>query len=256
LLRLFDKTEFHLAQQLGDEEWLSAGAAFANVELASVADANHVRQAALPMGVSAEEAVGEVEKYFAARGTRCAYWVMNPAAEEERVRPLVEILIGRRWVGREREVMYLREGRMPEVQMAGMTIIPARASYRHARELAEQAAGDGEGWAERVEADIRRLDDPQCEGVLLLRDGQAIGRASVVTVGEIGRIEWVYVAQQWRRRGIGRALLSRALEMCARSLFKHVFAVVDPANTAGNRLLSQFGFQTIAAATTYQAGLL
>ena len=137
-------------------------------------------------------------------------------------------------------------------------IIPARASYRHARQIAEEAArerGGEAGLAERVEANLRRLDDPQCEGILVLKDGRAVGRAYVVTVGELGRLEWVYVAKEHRGQGIGRTILSRAMEACARSMFRHVFLSVDAQNAVAVGLYLRFGFERVGEVVKYRAPL-
>jgi ribosomal protein S18 acetylase RimI-like enzyme len=259
LMRLFDKTEFHLAQQLGEEEWLGCGAAFADAGLPSVQGANHVRQAALPEGMTAAEAVREVGAYFERRGTRCQYWAMNPAAEEGRVRPLVEYLTGAGCRAEGTDVMCLRRRPAGVVrESGGLTIIPARASYRHARQIAEEAArerGGEAGLAERVEANLRRLDDPRCEGILALKDGRAVGRAYVVTVGELGRLEWVYVAKEHRGQGVGRTILSRAMEACARSMFRHVFLGVDAQNAVAVGLYRRFGFDRVGEVVKYRTPL-
>ena len=75
----------------------------------------------------------------------------------------------------------------------------------------------------------------------------------VLPVGEIGRIEGVYVAPEFRRRGIGRMMMGRALEICARSLFKHVFLSVDPVNEAALALYRPMGFARIGELVTYRA---
>ena len=69
----------------------------------------------------------------------------------------------------------------------------------------------------------------------------------------IGRIEGVYVARDFRRRGIGRMMMGRALEICARSLFKHVFLSVDPGNAPALALYRQMGFAKIGNLVTYRA---
>jgi ribosomal protein S18 acetylase RimI-like enzyme len=257
-MRLFDKTEFHLAQQLGEEEWLPCGAAFANPELPSVQSANHIRQAALPDGTSPAEAVGEADRFFARRGTRCRYWAMNPAADDRSVQPLVDHLLSAGYRPEATDVMYLRRRPTSVVREAeGLTIIPARASYRHARQIAEAAArerGDT-ALAERVDANMLRLDDPQCEGILVLKDGNAVGRAYIVTVGEIGRLEMVYVAKELRGQGIGRTIMSRAMEACARSMFRHVFLSVDATNAVAVGMYRRFGFERVGQIVTYRAAL-
>ena len=58
--------------------------------------------------------------------------------------------------------------------MPGLQIIPARASYRHARLLAEESAGDRWGGLEQlVEAHLRRLDNAHWDALLALKDDRA-----------------------------------------------------------------------------------
>src|SRR5438067_1819420 len=86
-------------------------------------------------------------------------------------------------------------------------------------------------WTEHlVEAAMAHLDDPHYDALLALKDGQAVAKVGVLAVGEIGRIEPMFVAESSRRQGIGRAMMLRALEICARSLFKHVFLSCMPDN--------------------------
>ena len=109
--------------------------------------------------------------------------------------------------------------------------------------------------AARVEANMLRLDDPQCEGILALKGGRAVARAYVVTVGEIGRVEWVYVAKEHRGRGIGRTVMSRAMEACARSMFRHVFLSVDSGNEVAVAMYRRFGFERVGEVVKYRPAL-
>jgi ribosomal protein S18 acetylase RimI-like enzyme len=136
-------------------------------------------------------------------------------------------------------------------EVAGLTIIPARASFRHARALAGEAAA---AWGEPdlVEASLQHLDDPHWDALLALRDGVAVARVGVLAVGEIGRVEHVFVSAPFRRQGIGRTMVGRALEICARSLFKHVMLSVRPDNGGAIALYEQLGFRKIGRMTAYR----
>jgi ribosomal protein S18 acetylase RimI-like enzyme len=48
-------------------------------------------------------------------------------------------------------------------------------------------------------------------------------------------------------------MMSRALEICARSLFKHVFLTVDPKNTPAVELYTKLGFRRLAPYVLYRA---
>jgi ribosomal protein S18 acetylase RimI-like enzyme len=203
------------------------------------------------------QAVAEVDAHFAARGTSCAYWILNPSADAAQTRPLAEHLLAAGHGARVDDILHLRQAPREPVAaaVAGLKVIPARASYRHARALAEERAR--ERWKKAadqlVEADLRDIDDPHTDTLLALRGDRAVATISVLAVGDLGRIENVYVAGEFRRQGIGRTMLARALEVCARSIFRHVFILVDPANAPAVSLYRSFGFDAVGQLTSYCA---
>lgn len=253
LLRLFHRTELHWTRHLGEETQLDVGTAFTNPELPRVWNANRVLDAALPAGVTPSEAVGEVEQHFAAQGLRCHQWIMNPAAPREQTAPLVEHLLTAGWRAEPADVLHLRSTTIARAaELPGITVIPARASFRHARQLHEERSTE---WNEPqlVEAAMAHLDDPHWDALLALRDGAAAGGAGVLAVGDIGRIDQVYVSTRCRHQGIGRMLMQRVLETCARSLFKHVMLSCLPDHAPASTLYGQLGFQRIGQIVTYNA---
>src|SRR5207244_2787719 len=137
LVRLFHRTDAAWVRQLAEGEQLEVGTAYANAAMPNVWNANNVRDARLAGGTTPAAAVAEVEAYYAARGTACAYWVMNPSAEAREARPLAEHLLAAGHRARRDEILYLRRsgrgaGSMPD----GLRVIPARVSLRHMRALA------------------------------------------------------------------------------------------------------------------------
>jgi ribosomal protein S18 acetylase RimI-like enzyme len=252
LIRLFHKTERHWTQHLAEEAQLSCGSAFCNPNLNRVWDANRLLDGALPEGKSAAEVFDEVQSYFSQQGARCMRWGMNPSSSNEVAAPLVAHLEKQGFSTQSHDIMYL--ARMPASvsEVAGLKIIPARASYKHATVLAEQWAAS---WREPqlVDAAMMHLDDPHCDTLIALRDGQPAAAVAVLAIGEIGRIDGVFVSPDFRRHGIGRTMMSRALEICARSLFKHVFLSCDGNNAPAIALYSQLGFQKIGQIVSYYA---
>lgn len=304
LLRLFHKTERAWAEHLGEATQLDAGVAVVAADLPGVWDGNRVLEAAVPPGWTPADAVAEVEAHFAATtaaadgedaaGTtdgppaigvrppsRCGEWVLNPSAPPDRTAPLADHLLALGYTAVTNDVMALGPADRPVMAPpTGVTVLPARAAFRHARALAAEAAAErftaghapasgcaaGEavaggavtevavaddaiaGWAE---AHLRHLDDPHVDALLALRDGRAVGRAAVLAVGDVGRIDDVYVAPNARRQGVGRLLLARALEVCARSVFRHVLLGVPPDNFAAIALYRSFGFRKVGTTTAY-----
>jgi len=253
LIRYFHRTELHWCRQLAeDETQLDVGVALTNPKLPLVHDANAMLDASLPEGFAPAEAIELADAHFRAAGTRCGKWILNASAPPERNRPLAEQLIARGYEEQVQDIMYLAgrpAGAIEEV--GGLTLIPARASFRHARQLAEESARDWET-PQLADAWMLHLEDPQCDSVLALKEGVAAALVIVLTVGEIGGIQDVFVSEPFRGRGVGRTVMSRALEICARSLFKHVFLSVDPTNTPAINLYRKVGFERIAPLTIYR----
>ncbi len=97
------------------------------------------------------------------------------------------------------------------------------------------------------------LDDGHYDALLALHDGMAVGFVGVLAVGEIGAIAELFVAKPFRRQGIARLLMGRAIEICLRSLFKHVLLTVDSANEPASQLLGHLGFRMVGQLTSYVA---
>ena len=255
LIRLFHRMTLHYTQHYGETTQLDVGTAIANPQLPDVYDANVVLTASLPAGVSPADAVAEANNHFASLGCVCRAWSMNPSVDVATTKPLVEYLLASGAEPHVNDIMYLAKGIPgPIREVGGLKIIPARASFKHARQLAEvNARESGEG-QQRVEATLLHLDDSHWDALLALKDGQPVAAANVLAVGDAGMIDDVYVSPEFRRQGIGLTMMSRTLEICARSLFKHVMLSVRPDNTAAKALYTRLGFVKIGEFIAYLPG--
>jgi GNAT superfamily N-acetyltransferase len=250
LIRFSHRTDLQWCQQIAEQTQLEVGTALVNANLPDVWDANVVFDAAMPAGVSPADAVAEADIHFAAAGSRVRKWVTNPSAPAEQTTPLVEQLLASGWTRRTYDIMHL-SGQPPGAvrEIGGLRIIPARASFRHARELAVEAAAPIT--PQLADAFITHLEDPQTDGLLALKDAAPAAYVTVLTVGEIGCITELFVTASLRRQGIGRTMMSRALEVCARSLFKHVFLGCEPTNAPAIALYRALGFEKIGDFVCY-----
>lgn len=254
LVRYFHQTQSNWSAHVAENEPLDVGTAWSNPQLDQVQIANRMMDAALPAGVAPEQAMQIVDDYFAGKNARCLEWVMNPSAPADQKTPMVEFLASRGWQTLSTQIMYLE--RIPSMlpgnpSTAELQIIPARASFRHARQLHEQLL-TGSSKEQRLEARMLHLDDPHYDALLVLRAGQAIGTVGVLAMGETGLIASLAVAESSRKQGIGTLLMGRALEICARSLFKHVMLDVPADNSAAIHLYESFGFRSIGQFVVYQ----
>ncbi len=244
LVRFYHRAMLHWTRHLAEESPLDFGVAMHNAEMNRVHDANRMLDAIVPEGVGVEEVVNEANAFFAERQTHCWSWVINPSAPPERADPLADHLAALGYSRESTDILHLANAPARIDEVAGLTIIPARASFRHSRALAEEASMR---WNEPqlVEASMLHLDDSHVDALVALKEGAAAGQCRVLAMGEIGLIEDVFVSAPFRRQGIGRTLLSRALEICARSLFRHVLIGVAPDNAAAQSLYKRVGFQKI-----------
>jgi ribosomal protein S18 acetylase RimI-like enzyme len=224
--------------------------------MAAARDANRMLMAAMPEGMSAADTITLVHEYYSSQNARCRSWVMNPSADQSQTEPLKLALLNQGLQTHAEDVLYLQHvASAPIVPSHDLTIIPARASFRHARELAEETVvgRPPEEARQLVEAAIAHLDDPHYDALLALRDGRAIAKVGVLAAGEIGRIEPLFVAEAHRRQGVGRTMMARALEICARSLFKHVFLSCNTDNEPAQQLYRSLGFVRIGQMISYDA---
>src|SRR5207245_6302591 len=90
------------------------------------------------------------------------------------------------------DVMALHQAALPPLaDISGVKIIPARASFRHTRQLVEESAAR---WKtpQLTDAKMLHLDDPHWDALLALKDGQLIAFIGALAVREIRRLEDVY----------------------------------------------------------------
>jgi len=253
LVRLFHRTSAMWVTHLAEGESLDAGTAYANSELAALPDANNFRDAALHDRLSAGDAIGQVESHYRQQGARCAYWVMNPSAPPAQTQPLIDHLLAGGYRRRSDDIYYLRKVALRETPVsAEFKVIPARASYRLVEQLAREAHA-GPEVDRHVEATLRHLDDAHYDALLGLSGDRAVASLGVLSVGELAQIQQIYVAPASRRQGLGRLMFNRGLEICARSLSKHIFAQLDPQDEASRALITRFGFTRLATFDRYVA---
>jgi hypothetical protein len=245
LVRLLHRTSATWVTHLAEAESLDVGTAYANRELAALPDANHVRDAALHPGLSPADAVAQVQAHFSRHGTRCTYWVMNPSAPPEQTQPLADSLLagGHRRQGD--DILYLRKAAPHDTPVpGGLKVIPARASYRHVEQLFREAHA-GPNVEAHLQAALSHLDDPHYDALLALAGDRAVSSLGVHLVGELAQLQQLYVAPAHRRQRVATLMVNRGLEICARSLSKHIFALIDPADEAARALAASFGFDRI-----------
>lgn len=251
LVRLFHKCDREYMLGICESTDLDSGTALYAAALPRVYDANRVVDAALAEGATPADAVAEADTLYGGLGLTCFKWVMNPAAPAERIRPLADHLLKLGFRDEASEIMYLRSHVPAEVmERPDVTVLPARASFKHWQQIGEEAASQ-HGEPQLVEVAMNHLDDSHYDALVAIRDGRAVGRIGVLTVGELGLIEQVHVAEHVRRQGIATLLMSRAIDICSRALLRHVLLRVTCDNEPAKALYGKFGFVNIGQYVEY-----
>ncbi len=246
IVRLFHRCELDDARELGEETLLDAGIAICSPALARVSDGNRVFDAYVPDDTPVEHAAQDVLNHFASRGVTCRKWAPNPSSTPAQTARLTNHLESLGYVRHASCIMRLMSRRtLHEPTTAGVTIIPARASFRHARTLAEFTAHDTWREPQLAGAAMARLDNPRYEQLIALRDGRAVASAAVLTAGEVGMVDTVFVVPEARRQGLGRLMMNRILDHCARALFRHVLLRTNFDNTCALPLFKSLGFEPV-----------
>jgi GNAT superfamily N-acetyltransferase len=98
---------------------------------------------------------------------------------------------------------------------------------------------DQAGW-NQIGADWHRFLDMEPTGCFVAEwDGQAVGTAVACILGSVAWIAMVLVDQEWRGRGIGKALMSHALDFLGR---QGMVSVRLDATALGKPLYEKLGF--------------
>ncbi len=216
---------------------LDCGLAMTGPDYPAIAQANRLLEGDLPDELSPDAAVASVEAHFTARGVKCHQWIMNPSAPRPRVDWLIKYLASHGYSISPIEVLHLPRVAIPALPSPPssqspsspptsppVTIIPARAGYGPLRRLFAMRAEECASPPRAAEAAEAHLDDPNYDALLALGDGEPLAVAGVLAVGEIGLCRQLYVAPNRRGAGLGRLMLLRVQELCARSLFRQVLA--------------------------------
>ena len=215
------------SSHLSDEMAFGSAAVYANANLARIPEANCV------LGEVADDQSIPIADYFKSANTAPLAWYLPAGAPAKTWPPM-----------RDRHLVLLRLAALP-TQLPQthpeLTIIPARASFRHVRQIAAairpeippDQAGD---------AACFHLDDSHVDALLALHDGQAAGFACVLSTGQAGMITDLFVLPPLRHRGYAQALAGQLLQICVRAMFQHVVCAVDAQDAQAIRFAARIGF--------------
>jgi GNAT superfamily N-acetyltransferase len=251
LIRYFHQGESNWTEHLAARTLLDVGTAWTSAEFDRVDLANRMLDVALPSEISPQQAFDQVAEHFAAQNLTCLKWTMNPSAPKDQTAPMEKFLLEKNYRREVTDIMYLERISLPKISASieNLKIIPARSSFRHARAIFQEKDANVPQF---VEAEMLHLDDPHYDALLALKDGNALAITGVLSTGESGFIKELFISESSRRQGLATIMLSRALEICARSLFKHIMLAVPLDNEIAINLHKKFGFKKIGELIEYK----
>ncbi len=228
-IRLFHQSQLEWFRHLGEETEMDFGR--------WIGQTNWLLDAYLPAGMTALQLIDQMNEK-SPRWEGCSLNPSMPAAQ------LGEALLRAGWKSTPLNIFYRgKKIRPADVNRSDLTIIPARASYRHYRELMQ----------ERADAALLHLDDSHLDALLALQAGKPVGCIGVLTVGEVGTVREWFVVPEHRNQGVGRLLLDRAMEICDRSVLRHVMIGLSPYDKVAAALCQAAGFGSIGQWIAYTA---
>jgi ribosomal protein S18 acetylase RimI-like enzyme len=253
LLRHFHRFQAKWSEHFSARTPLDFGTAWSSSEFNRVYIANRMLEVALPPQISPQQAFDQANEHFASQGSTCWKWTMNVSSPPEQTEPMEKFLLEKNYRRETSDLMSLTRVSLPAASAGAenLRIIPARSSFRHARAIYDEQTAH---WntPQLAEAKMLHLDDPHYDALIALKDGLAIAHVGVFSMGEVGFIEDFYVSPTFRRHGIGTIMMCRAMEICARSLFKHVLLRVLLDNDIAIALYKKFGFAKIGEFIEFQ----
>ncbi len=237
-------------EQLTEQTALTAGVAFTCREYPTLHEGNQFREVVLPESGSLSAAYDEVAGFYQSRGLTCFGWV--PAAGTP-IEPLEAFLSTRGFTTRTNLCMvWNRE--VDLVGEAGIRILPARPMRKALQELRmSDTAYDEATRRMLVESRNDRLDDPQYDQMVAMIGDEPAGTAVLLQAGEIGRIENVFIAEQFRRRGVGLALMAHLLAMAKRLALRITVLETTPDNEPAIALYHRCGFDPAGTYVEFEA---
>jgi len=225
-----------LCEQIAQWEPLDYGTAFCSPAFTALSEANQLREVWLE-SVDGETAFLRAESYYRERHLTCYRW--TPAASQP-LDPVEALLLSKGWRRRDLTVMKLTDielGRAPVND--AIRILPARAMPKALRQT---YAGDGPRAEVRAALASERLNDSNYDLFVAMLDGHPAGRIGYLEVGDIARLASVFVAPNFRRRGVGLAMAAHFLRLVRRLLPRAVVTCTEAENTGGLAFLRRCGF--------------
>lgn len=254
LVRAIKRVKVILGRTTAEETQLDCATAFTNPHRPTIGKANFVVDVHLADNQSSTQSLDLIHQHFQNNGANCR---SLSSIETHWPTELAEHIELRGYLPSQSSIYLLSEYKPPTRTNTDIQIIPGRSAYGQLRQLyresgVERYELDGAAADDLAATYIDHLDEPRKEVFLGRIDGQAIGLVSLTTLGQIGVLNDVYTAKDFRKRGIARTLIAHAINHCQRALFEQVILEIMEDNHEARRVYQQLGFKAVAAIVTYR----
>ena len=252
LVRAVKRVNVVTGRMTAAETQLDTATAFTNPQRPLVYGGNFAADVRPVDGLPAEQAIDQILEHFASQDCVCRMMIGN---ETQWPAGLAAALQQHGYQADTNVVCSVKNYVRPTKLNGDLQIVPGRSMYPQLRAFRRQAEleqhrGDAPIAEQIASWYIDALDEPRLEVFLGRLGGQAVGLINLVTLGQIGVIEWVYTAESARRQAVATTLLAHAMDHCQRALFDNV--ILEAA--AGDQVLGLYqrlGFLPVATYANY-----
>ncbi|MEE9212426.1 MAG: GNAT family N-acetyltransferase, partial [Phycisphaeraceae bacterium] len=220
LVRAIKQADVILVRMAATETPLDGATVYVNADRPAVRMVNCAVDVRIPEGGTATGVFDQVVTHFDGAGTSCFSLQCNETVWPE---PLAQQIEARGYRAAKSSVYLLADYTPPDRVNPDLQVIPGRAAYPQLRDFYKQAAIEQHGADQTTAADlaathIDHLDEPRSEVFFGRLADRGVGQVNLVTLGQIGVIEWLYTAAEARNQGVATTLLAHALDHCRRAL--------------------------------------
>lgn len=253
LVRAIHHGAVTLARTAAEEEEIAGSTVLSHPGRPGVRAINFAASLTLDPGENAAEKIDAILQHVANVNAICQ--AMLPA--ESPCEPALEkAILARSYQAVERQVFALANYQPGPRAGDALQIIPARSLYSQLDAFYRDMAVKEHHADDRLARDfaatmIDFLDEPRLEVFIARQNGQAVGAAGVLGVGDIGVIIPAWTDPVSRGKGIAKALMTHVLDHAMRALFKQV--ILDRSTTCpAIPFYESLGFTRVAAYVKYR----
>lgn len=246
------RTDLIWSEAVAEQEILDCGLAIFNADYPQLAEVNQVREVALEgkVSISPQQAWDEVAAFFDARSLSPLRWSTSVRLMGGE---LGEFLAGKGYA-RRTAVAMIRDANVRTEIDESIQLLPGRAAPQgFAALMAERFATDPRRDA-RLALAREHLADTRLEMLIARVDDQPAGCAGVLTVGDVGRVRGLYVAEAFadRREWIASTLMGHILELGYRYQFSTLCGLVESDDASRIEFYRACGFAPVGELEYFQ----